>query len=169
MSTGQPASPKKRNGAKCVSTTCYTAPLCVLHDQEESCPHSDFRHHSGRPHMALNHRHVNHNEETMANTHRRGASATHAPRQRLQAANDNQPDRIEELRKRGYSLRVIAAELGISVGKVCRALYATKPQPANDNTSVVRFVTTLGIGGSRTCMRVPIRMPRVQIIAGVAA
>lgn len=94
---------------------------------------------------------------------------TTAHRRRPQAANDNQPDRIEELRKRGYSLRVIAAELGISVGKVCRALYATRQPAANDNTSVVRYVTSLGIGGSRTCMRVPVRMPRITFIDGAAA
>lgn len=98
----------------------------------------------------------------------RGAltSSPRAPYRRGRPANDNHKDYIEDLRKRGYSIRVIAAELGVSVGMVCRALYATKRQASNDNTSVVRLVTTLGIGGHMTCQRVPVRMPRVQMIDG---
>lgn len=99
-------------------------------------------------------------------THRRGTAAT---RTAMPAANDNLPtnqDCIKALRQRGYSLRAIAAELGVSLGKVTRALYKTRRPAANDNNSVVRFVTSLGHGGSGTRQIVPIRLPRVTFIDG---
>lgn len=70
--------------------------------------------------------------------------------------------KVKRLRAEGMSLREIAAHLGTSVGSVTHHLYYRKRASETDR-SVIHHVTTLGMHGSWSCVRVPVSLPRVSI------
>jgi hypothetical protein len=77
-------------------------------------------------------------------------------------------ERIRALRRHGIPLREIADKLGVSMGKVCRAIYTRSPITPTER-SVVKYVPMVGCGGSMSCYYQPISLPRLRFLEGAAA
>lgn len=72
-------------------------------------------------------------------------------------------EKIRALRREGAPLREIASALGVSVGRVCHALY-TRPPLRETSRSIVKRVPVLGCQGHMSCYYQPVSLPRLRFL-----